>query len=143
MSVVDGAQDSFARAAFCHPDEASDASGRTWLLASGQLRATRSRIRSLSRALRALLISSRRPLALVERDHFIFDARRELKPISLKRCPRQFADLPVDFDMQVAHRNAIAAAHRRFDSIDQPRALLALVGRQQLRSREHVAMERA
>jgi hypothetical protein len=25
---------------FCHPDEASNASGRTWLLASGQLRAS-------------------------------------------------------------------------------------------------------
>ena len=36
----------------CHPDEASNASGRKDL---GQLRAMRSRFRSLDRALRALL----------------------------------------------------------------------------------------
>ena len=45
--------------------------------------------------------------------------------------------------MRVAHRAPIIAAHRSLDSVDKPRALVAVLRRQQLRSRKHVAMERA
>src|ERR1700734_96005 len=98
----------------------------------------------LSRASSAMIcLLSDRPFAFEEIDHFVFNARRELETVARECSGSETADLPEDLDVHVSHGGAIGVAHRCFDSLDQPRALLALFGRQQLRAREHVAMERA
>src|SRR5579862_6005901 len=83
------------------------------------------------------------PFAFVELDHLTFDAGREFEAVAGERCAREMAELPMNFDMYVAHCGAVAVAHRRIDAIDQPCAFRALRGRQPFRAREHVAMERA
>src|SRR5277367_4184538 len=89
------------------------------------------------------LLLSGWPFASIEIDHFGFSAWREFETIA-RECSRcETADLPEDLDMHLSHRGAIGVAHRCFDSLDQPRALFALFGRQQCRACEHVAMERA